>query len=384
MMLTRLTLTDFRGYAGAGLELGGSLTVLQGDNAQGKTNFLRAVELLGLGESRDYSGSSVRFGAEEALVEGAAVGEGGVHERLAVSIPQHGGAKLALNGKRVQRAKWVGRLPVLFVGPEDRDQVTGPPSARRALLDELLEQCEPAYLRAVREYRRALRQRNHALERPDAAPEEVEIWEEPMAEHGGVFVFHRLRALEALAPRAAAWYGKLAGADTPLGLAYRGCLDHVPAGGLPGCMAALREAYALARERDMAAGSTATGPHRDEVEISLGGRALKGTGSSGEIWTAVLSLALASAERLGERLGRLPLMLLDDVLTWLDAARATRLLAVLAGLPQAILTATRVPDGVPARAVFTVAAHKLAAAGPATAADKEETWGKAPGASARC
>lgn len=376
MILSRIALTDFRGYASARAELGGSLTVLEGDNAQGKTNFLRAVELLGLGEARDGGGSSVRFGADEALVEGEAEGEGGVRERLTSVVPARGGAKLALNGKRVQRAKWVGRLPVLFVGPEDRDQVTGPPSARRALLDELLEQCEPAYLRAVREYRLALRQRNRALERPDAAAEEVEIWEEPLAEHGGMVVFHRLRALEALGPRAAAWYGRLAGEDAGLGLAYRGSLERVPAGGPAGCAEALREAYASARERERALGSTATGPHRDEVEISLGGRALKGTGSSGEIWTAVLALALASAERLGERLGRLPLLLLDDVLTWLDEGRAKRLLGVLAGMPQAMLAATRLPESVPARAVFTVSAHKLARQkGPGRGARKEESHG---------
>lgn len=384
MILTRVELTDFRGYSRAEVALEGSLTVLVGDNAQGKTNFLRSVELLGLGETREYGASPVRFGAEEALVEGEGLGEGGVRERFAAVVPQRGGAKLALNGKRVQRAKWVGRLPVLFVGPEDRDQVTGPPSARRALLDELLEQCEPAYLVAVREYRRALRQRNRALERPDATAEEVEIWEEPLALHGGCIVYHRLRALEALAPRAGAWYGKLAGAPVPLDLAYHGSLESAPTGGIESCVRALRDAYAGNRDRDRAGGTTATGPHRDEVVISLDGRALKGWGSSGEIWTAVLALALASAERLGERLGHLPLLLLDDVLTWLDERRAARLLAVLCGLPQAILTATKVPDGVAAGAVFEVAAHRLSRRLDGSAAKGGEAWGKAPASSARC
>jgi len=131
-------------------------------------------------------------------------------------------------------------------------------------------------------------------------------------------------------------------------------------------------------------GTTSVGPHRDEVDISLGGRALKGTGSSGEIWTAVMSLSLASAEYLGERLGHLPLLLLDDVLTWLDPARSVRILEVLAGMPQAILTTTRLPEGVPARTVYEVRAHTIHRAGTVDLAGKGETWGKTPNQSARC
>ena len=385
MILSRVALTDFRGYTSAGVDLGGSLTVLTGDNAQGKTNFLRAVELLGLGEAREYSGGPlVRFGAEEALVEGEA-DEGGVHERLVVTVAQRGGAKLSLNGKKVPRPRWVGRLPVLFTGPEDREQVTGPPSARRALLDELLEQCEPAYLASLREYRRALRQRNRALENPEAGDAEVEIWEEPMAEHGGVLVHHRLRVLSALAPRSGAWYRQLAGERGELGLAYRGTVVVPDSASAQVCARALRDSWAVNRAGDRVAGTTSVGPHRDEVDISLGGRALKGTGSSGEIWTAVMSLSLASAEYLGERLGRLPLLLLDDVLTWLDPTRSARLIEVLSGMPQTILTATRLPGGMPARTVFEVSAHTILRAGSGgDAAGKGEAWGNAPNQSARC
>ena len=385
MILSRVSLTDFRGYTSVEVDLGGSLTVLTGDNAQGKTNFLRAVELLGLGEGREYSGGPlVRFGAEEALVEGEADGEG-VHDRLVISVANRGGAKLALNGKRVQRPRWVGHLPVLFTGPEDRDQVMGPPSARRALLDELLEQCEPAYLLALREYRRALRQRNRALENPEAGDAEVEIWEEPMAEHGGILVHHRLRVLSALSPRAEAWYRQLAGEGGELGLAYRGTVAAHDSASVQACAKALADAWSENRARDKAVGSTSVGPHRDEIDISLGGRALKGMGSSGEVWTAVMSLSLASAEYLGGRLGRLPLLLLDDVLTWLDPVRTERLLAVLAGMPQAILTTTRLPEGIPARTVYEVKAHRISPAASGDSADgKGEKWGKSPNQSARC
>ena len=384
MILERVSITDFRGYARLSLELGGSLTVLTGGNAQGKTNLLRAVEWLGFGDAREPASSQVRFGASRALVEGGTE-DGGVRERLAVALAAGGGTRRALNGKSVPRSRWAGRLPVLFMGPEDREQVTGPPSARRALLDELLEQCEPAYLKAMSAYRRALRQRNRALERPDALPEEIEIWEEPLAAEGGVILFHRRRVLAVLSPRAAAWCRELAGSGSELSVEYMSGLDTGGSASPEECSRALREALACARERERAAGVTSVGPHRDEVGIGLDGHALKGAGSSGEIWTAILALTLASAEHLGERLGRLPLLLMDDVLTWLDDARQGRLLAVLAGMPQVLLAATHVPAGVPAREVYVVRDHVLVRTAPASPpAGKEDAWARDPARCVRC
>jgi DNA replication and repair protein RecF len=130
------------------------------------------------------------------------------------------------------------------------------------------------------------------------------------------------------------------------------------------------------------------GPHRDEIAISLKGRPLKGSGSSGEIWSAILALALASAEHLGRRLGILPVLLLDDVLTVLDIRRRGRLLRVLAGLPQAMLTTTRLPDGLEGTAeVFEVSGHRLLRRGepaPDGGGEGETEWESDRGLLARC
>jgi len=358
MPLASLKLVCFRGWGSASLNLGPGLTLFIGDNAQGKTNLLRGVEVLGLGAAPGAEaavGDLVRWGSDAGSIEGRlGVEEGVTPLRLLVGLGGRG-FKLSVNGKTAARPRWIGLCPVLFVGPEDRDQVTGPPSARRALLDELLEQCEPRYLAALREFRRALRQRNRALADPESGDGEIEIWEEPLAQAGGILLAQRVRALESLGPRAAAWHRELAGggADRALGLAYRGSVTAPAAAGPEGWSDALAEALVSGRLRDRAAGTTLTGPHRDEIEISLGGRPLKGSGSSGEIWTAVLALALASAESLGERLGRLPVLLLDDVLAALDRTRRDRLLGIAASLPQVLLTATSAPaapaDAAPAR-----------------------------------
>jgi len=383
-LLTGLRLTDFRGYAALDLALGDRLTVLAGANAQGKTNLLRAVEVLGLGDPGAAAGELIRFGAASAAIE-ARIDRNGRPERMAL-VATGRGLKLAVDGKAATRPRWIGRLPVLFVGPDDRGQVTGPPSARRALLDELLEQTDAGYLAALREYRRALRQSNRALSRPEALPEEIEIWEEPLARSGGVLLQRRIEALARLAPRAASWHHELTGAPSPkeLRVSYAAGTPAPAAPSAAAWDAALRAAFDAQRSRERAWGSTLTGPHRDEVEIALDGRLLKETGSSGEIWSAILAFALASAEYLGERLGSLPLLLLDDVLTALDDVRRDRLLGVLAGLPQALLSTTQAPAG-DACTVYTVAAHTLTRR-PGAGSQEERAWNASPdfGLSARC
>ena len=384
MILSSLKLANVRGYESLSLALGPRLTVLAGDNAQGKTNLLRAVEALGLGDDGAAPGDLLRHGAEGGHLEGRLEQDGGPI-RLAAALTGRG-VRLALNGKTVPRGRWMGRLPVLFVGPEDRDQVTGPPAARRALLDELLEQAEPAYLAALREYRRALRQRNRALSRPDATDGEVAIWEEPMARAAGALLSRRVRAVEALAPRAAAWHGELTGAMAGRDLTLR--YEATVAAPADASEAAWSEAVAAALEanrgRDRAVGTTLGGPHRDEVAIVLAGRPLKAHGSSGEIWSAILALALGCAEHLGARLGRLPLLLLDDVLTALDRARRERLLAVLEGLPQALLTTTHAPDPGAARTLFAVRAHTVSPLGAEEAAIAWTSDTPRPAQFARC
>jgi len=383
VVLGGVRLTDFRGYAALNVELPGRLAVLWGENAQGKTNFLRAVELLGLGESPVAPESLVRHGAAMALVEGMVAGARGAAEsgaaagRIAVAV-EGGRLKLRAGGKPVTRGRWVGRLPVLFVGPEDREKVAGPPSARRDLLDELLEQCEPPYLAALREYRQALRQRNRALENGESTDGEIEIWEEPLARAGGVIVASRARATTALAPLATAWHRELAGGRRELSVSYLCGLGADAPGGARGAEAALREAYATGRERDRTAGTTLTGPHRDDVEISCDGHALKSTGSSGEIWTAIIALAFASAELMGSALGNLPVLLLDDCAASLDTGRRERLFSLLAGLPQAILTTTTPTMAGPGREVFEVRQHAFRGEGgpPCASSAREKAHGR--------
>jgi len=374
VILESLALSDFRGYSSLELDLDGRLSVLVGRNAQGKTNLLRSIELLGLGDAHGSWDDMIRFGGTEAIVEGSVKSSAGSEQMIALISPS--GAKLSLNGKRATRPSWVGRLPVLFIGPDDRNQVVGPPSVRREMLDEMLEQSEPAYLAALREFRRALKQRNRALEFPGSGREEVEVWDDPVTEHGGLLISHRLRILENVAPRAAAWYRELSGSEVELRVSYKSG-SGLPAGNSAReCADCLRAALAATREREMAQGTTVVGPHRDDVEIVLGASAMRSVGSAGEVWTAILSLALSFAERMGEKMGRLPLLLLDDVLSSLDSDRKGRLLGVLEEMTQAVLTTTQVPQPCRAQAVYEVVEHKVRKIGGRENPGKEAVGGR--------
>lgn len=379
-VLSSLKLSDFRGYAALQVKLGGRLTVLAGGNAQGKTNFLKSVQTLGLGDAREGGGEQVRFGRDFSAIEGC-VSCREFEERLLVTIARSGYARLSINGKAASRPRWVGRLPVLFVGPGDRDRIVGPPAARRAVLDELLEQIDAAYLAARRGYLRALRQRNRALAAPRFEMGTVAIWEDALAKHGAVLAAGRVQVLSALGPQVGAWHRELSkGPVKELALNYvSGAIKRdSPAGGpdsgsVSAWERALRSRFSEMRERERAAGTTLVGPHRDEVEISLEGHALRETGSSGEIWTVILAQVLASAEYLGEKLGRFPVLLLDDVMATLDRERSERLLGVLSRYePQAVLTTTdEVAEGY-AGETFTVTGHTLERS--SGARGKEKTW----------
>lgn len=379
-VLSSLKLTDFRGYTALQVKLGGRLTVLTGGNAQGKTNFLRSVQTLGLGDAREAGGEQVRFGRDVGAIEGC-VSCRDAEDRLLVTISRSGTARLSINGKAASRPRWVGRLPVLFVGPGDRDRIMGPPAARRAVLDELLEQVDAAYLVARRGYQRALRQRNRALAAPRFEMEAIAIWEDALAKHGAVLSAGRVQVLSALGPQIGAWHRELTDGEVKdLALNYvsgASRQDSLAAGPDSGSVSSwecvLRARFKEMRERERAAGTTLVGPHRDEVEIRLEDHALRETGSSGEIWTVILAQVLASAEYLGEKLGRFPVLLLDDVMATLDRERSERLLAVLSRYdPQAVLTTTdKVAEGY-AEEMFAVAGHTLERlGGPCTT---EKTW----------
>jgi DNA replication and repair protein RecF len=212
------------------------------------------------------------------------------------------------------------QLPMVLFQPGNMELVQGGPGGRRRFLDRALFQAEPTYPAALRDYGRALASRNRLLKERGAERAAIAAFEDQLARHGATVVAGRERFVARLAPL-------FAEAAEQIGGAERATVDYRPAVG--GDAAALAAALERARPRDLERGHTSVGPHTDELELALGGRAARRYASQGQQRTLVLALKIAETRVLAEACGRIPLLLLDDVSSELDRERNRRLMLFL-------------------------------------------------------
>jgi len=333
-LLTGLRLRDFRNYEVVELDLGEGFHLVTGPNAQGKTNLLEALYLLSttrlLRGSRD--GDAIRHGAQKASVEA----DSG-RTNLALVL-EHGIRKRAsLNSLGLPRASdLIGRLPCVCISAADLPIVRGEPSDRRLFLDLELSQTYPAYLQHFTLYKRALEQRNALLKLANdryVDDASFEPWEIQLADHGSAMREFRRRYVVDLTPYARDTHATL-GHGEELALGYE-TKDETEDS------AAMSAALANRRREDIARKTTTIGPHRDELRISIDHKEGRTYGSQGQQRSAVIALKLATLRLLSEILGRTPLLLLDDILSDLDASRRAKLSEwILAHADQALLTCT--------------------------------------------
>ena len=335
MHVTRLAVRDFRNYERAEVELGPRLNVAAGLNGAGKTNLLEAL-YVGL-TGRSCRGSPdrelVRIGAKVARVEVGVEAPDGGHV-LEVGIAPGEEKRIRVDGAALQRGVDPPRpLAAVFL-PDRLDLVKGAPALRRAHLDQVVAALWPARVATRSGYTRALAQRNALIARvragaADAA--QLDTWDAELARHGAQLMADRAAAVELVAPA-------FAERAAELGLPERAGLRYAPrskAGGADGLRAELAERRAADLER----GFTTHGPHRDDLGLLHGGRALRTLGSQGQQRLGLLALLFAERDALAAR-GTPPLMLLDDVMSELDAGRRARLSDMVRAEGQALITTT--------------------------------------------
>jgi DNA replication and repair protein RecF len=308
-----------------------------GPNGVGKTNLLEALHVGAQGFSPRTRAEPrlVRFGEKAARVSlrGA---EAGASVETEVTITPGEGKQLRLNGAPLPSAEELrGRLTGLAFLPDRLAIVKGGPAVRRAYFDRMVGRLTPSQAALPAEYGRALAQRNEALRRVRAGLSDrnaLEPWTDQVAVLGAELDHARAVLVGALAPDFEALAGRLGLDGATIAYDERGL--------------ALAE-LELRLARDLERGTTGVGPHLRDIEIRAGERDLRGFGSQGEQRTAVLALLLAEAVALAERRGSPPLLLLDDVLSELDADRRRALLAALPEGGQTLVTATST-DALPA------------------------------------
>jgi DNA replication and repair protein RecF len=337
MLVTRLRLRDFRSYASADVALGERITILHGPNGAGKTNLLEALYFGCTGRSCRTSTERevVRFDAGAARVEVVGRDRDGEHE-LSVGFAPGEAKRLKVDGAPVERLLDAPVRPLVSVFLPDRlELVKGPPALRRSHLDALVAGLWPTRAGTRRAYSQALAQRNALLARLRAgrgARASMGAWDLELARHGIALREDRARAVAQLDERFAAIAGEL-------GLLGEATLRYRPrsTAATPEQLAAeLAERF----DSDLDRGFTGHGPHRDELLLLRDGRELRIYGSQGEQRLALLALLLAERAALEEERGAPPLLLLDDVMSELDADRRERLVERIGGAGQSVMTTT--------------------------------------------
>jgi DNA replication and repair protein RecF len=375
--LKSLQLTNYRNFRRLALTLGDEPTIIQADNAQGKTNLLEAVELLATTKSSragsdrelvhwavaspsDELAAAEAFGRINAVVahpRGETKAE--VVLRLFEAAEDGTGPNVSksfrVNGVPRRALEFVGEINVVSFSPEDVELVAGPPSGRRRYLDISNGQMSGRYLRALQRYNKVLVQRNQLLrqirEQGGGTGATLPVWDQELATNGAFILQERQRSATALATFADRWFRELGGWGQRLEIGYRPALpdneavvlSSVPADG-DAALGAIHSAFVQSldrnRQRDVAAGMSLIGPHRDDLCFMVDSIDMNVYGSRGQQRLAALSLKLAELDLLAARVGSRPILLLDDVLSELDEAKQAAVLRVAAGGGQTLLTVT--------------------------------------------
>jgi DNA replication and repair protein RecF len=393
MRLTRLTLTNFRNYARLELDLSPGVTLVQGNNACGKTSLLEAIFYLA-------TAHSPHGGAERELICWGASTEPIPFARVETEVERSNGARTqieivlvqaeeknraapnetdatrksnpreergALNGRVSKRIKvngvskraidLVGELNAVLFLPEDLDLVFGSPSDRRRYLDTTLAQIDPRYGRALSKYNQVVEQRNSLLrEFRERAynPTELGIWDRQLIEEGTYLVVRRAATVERSNQLVADIHARLTDQRERLQLVYQPSVAFDLAAPLEARQALIARNFAhqleTLRSRELGAAMTLVGPHRDDVRFLVTRNhdtaPMDATtyASRGQGRTIALSLKLAEVALMRAETGENPVLLLDDMMSELDAARRTALAQAVTDAPQAIITATDLAD----------------------------------------
>jgi DNA replication and repair protein RecF len=355
MHLERLELIDFRNHPAVAVDLPPGPSVLVGPNGVGKTNVLEAIGYLAtLGSHRPgHESSLVRVGADSAIIRASAVRDGRML-LIDLEIRPGSGLRGRLNRSPLPRARdLLGTVRATLFAPEDLAMVRGDPEERRRFLDALAVQRLPRHLAIRQDYERILRQRNTLLRSAGgrmpsgAGLATLDVWDEKLANAGAELWAERLNLVKALRPLVEGAYQELASQPDPVEMAYVSSvigteeLDPEPTA----LAQAMRERLRADQPREVERGVTLSGPHRDDLALTLRGLPARTHTSHGEAWSLALAFRLA-AHRLLASDGEEPILLLDDVFAELDRRRRERLVDLAMAVEQSIVTAS-VPEEVP-------------------------------------
>lgn len=338
MRIKNLTLKNFRNYIDEKVEFADGLNVIFGKNAQGKTNCAEAVFYLctGISPRSRRDKQLIRRGEECAEISAEAEGRYG---KMTISAKiSESGREFKLNGNKITRnADILGNLFSVFFSPHELRLIQDGPDERRRFLNVSISQLSRPYYTSLSRYNKILEQRNNLLKNRDldAVYDSLPVWDEQLCKYAAVVARKRAEYVEMLAPLAKEAHFNLTDGAEELKIApeknYKGSEAELE----KRLYAELSNNY----DRDIRLGFTASGPHRDDIDIEINGADAKTYASQGQTRTAALSIKLAEVEIFRTLSGEYPVLILDDVMSELDLPRRKKLIERTSGL-QTILTCT--------------------------------------------
>ena len=333
MQITELTLRSYRSYETLHLAFDPGVQIFLGANAQGKTNIIEALYYAAFGRSHRTSSDAelIRVGADGAYIA-LSFRRHDVPGALSFTFARGARRRIEYAGENLRQRDLVGILPMVLFSPEDLFLVKGAPALRRRYLDAELSQASPAYYGELLRYTRILKQRNAVLKdirERLAAPDDLPPWDAQLARSAAYIVTRRIAAVAQLGALSARVQAVLA-AGEELALAYEiagaGAEDFAEDDMTEALHVWYNKMLCEGRARDIARAATGVGPHLDDLVLRVGGMSLRSYGSQGQQRTGALALKLAELFYLQENIGEAPILLLDDVMSELDADRRRALL----------------------------------------------------------
>ena len=326
MRIDGLSLDFFRNYVHLDATFDPNINVIYGDNAQGKTNLLEAVAYLsGVSHRARYDRELIQFGVDHAFLKGHVFAR---DREFLLEAELHRGARRVLRSNGV-KLKNGGELSGIFQSvlfcPEDLMILKKGAAGRRRLMDGVICQLRPNYEAALAEYGRLLDQKSALLRERYDNPSLLQVLPEydlRMAQTGALVISYRARYVKALAQEAARYHREFSGDSETLELTYRTVSTVTDPFAPPETLCAQLQEHQRSHARaELESAQCLSGPHKDDFEAVINGLPVAQFASQGQTRTAVISLKLAERALLRQGTGETPVLLLDDVLSELDAGR---------------------------------------------------------------
>ncbi|MBQ3726185.1 MAG: DNA replication/repair protein RecF [Selenomonadaceae bacterium] len=340
MHAAEIFLKDWRNISEMNFRPDAAVNIFLGRNAQGKTNILESINFASLLRSRAGKETElIRWGESVALLR-IKFFKAGVSHELAIEISAERRRRIFLDANPIRPRELVGKLNSVFFSPEDLFMFKGSPTDRRKFLDAQISQASPVYFMDLLKYNRIVEQRNVLLKKirdGEFGANELELWDEQLALAAEKILIKRLSSVRKLNDLANAAQEKISARSENLSVVYE-------MSGLNAEENLAEKFFNLLRAKradDIRNGTTSKGPHRDDLKFFVNGRELKLFGSQGQLRTASLALKLSELQFLKSETGEYPLLLLDDVMSELDADRREMLTEFLRREKiQTLITAT--------------------------------------------